>query len=100
MRRHASRVGLLLTFLLCVGSVNSAGRWPAAMQPTPIKVFNLTVSLEWEPGAKDSLPADLALAGCSPAAVGWRGQPLRRLVAAGGLADCRPRMGPLRALSL
>lgn len=33
--------------------------------PTPIIPFDLTVSLEWQPGTDDNLPDDLALAGCT-----------------------------------
>jgi hypothetical protein len=65
MRRYHLRLMLLpLVLLLCVGSMLGAADTLAATQPTPSVVFNLTVSLEWEPGATDRLPDDLALSRC------------------------------------
>jgi hypothetical protein len=70
MRRSIPRaILLLLALLVCAGPTQGRGQASAAFQPDPKYVFNnLTVSLEWQPGT-DSLPADLALAGCPSSGV-------------------------------
>src|SRR5262245_2266185 len=65
MRRYRSPVLLLLLLLFCASSRLGSAHAPAQDQPTPSVVFNPIVSLEWEPGATDSLPDDLASAGCT-----------------------------------
>lgn len=63
MRRFAPSL-LLLLALLCAELAPGVRGAPLAEQPAPKVVFDLSVSLEWEPGSGDSLPADLALAEC------------------------------------
>ncbi|MFL5806385.1 MAG: hypothetical protein ACJ8CR_32240 [Roseiflexaceae bacterium] len=61
MRRYSLQsLLLLLVLLLGAGAVGGAGRSQAASQPMPEHFFDLTVSLEWQPGM-----GDLALAGCA-----------------------------------
>jgi hypothetical protein len=63
MRRYLSPALLLLALLICAGPASGIGR--SSVPPAPLKTFDLTVSLEWQPGTADSLPDDMALAGCS-----------------------------------
>ncbi|HEY1015274.1 MAG TPA: hypothetical protein VGE07_21390 [Herpetosiphonaceae bacterium] len=65
---------LLLAPLLALGwtiagAGSPLGAAPARQAaPDPVKYIDVTVSLEWQPGAADKLPDDLALAGCAPGA--------------------------------
>jgi hypothetical protein len=57
----------LLVLAICLAVVPLSPSQPARAaesQPTPSTVFNLVVSLEWQPGANDSLPNDLLASGC------------------------------------
>jgi hypothetical protein len=66
MRRSIPKAILLLALLLCAVPASGQGQ---AQEPEPKYVFNnLTVSLEWEPGA-ESFTADLTRAGCPTSGV-------------------------------
>lgn len=67
MRRLVLRVPLLAAILLLAlsgGMLQRASGRTISLQPEPRKVFDLTVSLEWQPGEKDLLVDDLVAAGC------------------------------------
>lgn len=63
MGQRLRRLLLLLALLLCAGAVPASMNGAAAPHKIA-QVFDLTISLEWQPGSEDRLPDDLALAGC------------------------------------
>ena len=65
-RRSLRMILLALALLVGAGAALSApGRPTAAAQPEPVVTFDLTVSLEWQPGVADNLLDDMAIAGCT-----------------------------------
>src|SRR4051794_26101913 len=64
MRRLVTRFLILSGVVLCV-AIALTTHTQAATQPDPALKFDLTVSLEWQPGLKDNLNADLKTAGCA-----------------------------------
>lgn len=71
MRRSAIRLSFLIGIMLCAGFLATRGRAlasPTAASPAPARVFDVTVSLEWQPGTKDNLAADLRAGSCPASA--------------------------------
>ncbi len=63
MRRTAHWIVVSLGLLVLV--VAAGGTTYAQEQPKPTYVFDISVSLEWQPGYDDRLPDALAASGCS-----------------------------------
>jgi hypothetical protein len=64
--RTSMALGCLLLLVLA-SSIHAPG--PVSAASPPLVFFDLTVSLEWQPGSDDNLAEDLAWQGCPPSAL-------------------------------